>query len=889
MKRWLLFFFFLIIFSNMSCTYDDQNSQVISLTGEWEFYRNRLISPDDFTNAYPHELVGVPHNWREYPDTDPIGYATYRYTIDNAHSDRLYALNIPGMAGAYRLWVNGVLVTENGTVSTNLEQVEFTLSSHIITVPVYTNRFTIILQIANNEHPFGGFRKAIRFGESSLIYTEREKRIALMIFITGGMFFMSLYLGGLFLFGKRNPAILFIALYSLIMTLYNLITGRMFLYTLIPALSYPVHLRIELLTIYIGMIVFAQFFKQFYHQHISEKWLTLIQIIFIIPVVPALFFPVIWLFPIRIVYQFFLILTSIVYFFILIKSRLNREKGAGWMILGFGIFTITVINDILVKNMLIHSSEMGSYGYFVFLSCLTINLSWEITRAYRSVVYLSEKLNTEMALKRQNLEKLQEQEEELRDHRENLEDMIRERTRELSETMNELTVRSGEIEKAHTQMELAFELLDNVSAKLGATFDVKEIAEVLLEQARKYMPFPDGSVLLYNNDTQLLEFVSGIGSDQETRVAFRAGEGVAGYVFQHDVPVFVEDTSQDSRFITRQTNPRSLYCLPIHSRDEVIGVLNLGADEKTIYTDENLKFLNILIAFGGVAMENASLYERLERKVKQRTKELEEEQQKLRKQNKIIEDELNLARIIQMQFIPSTCPPNMAFYYKPMYQVGGDFVDFISLPDGQIGIFLSDVSGHGIPAALLTSIIKSLMLEFSQHMIDPARFLMFLNNRLLNFTAGNFVTALYGIYNPTEKNFTFSSAGHNAPYFLRDQELMTINMENRGLALGVYNNSQMLHFEKLFKNSYIQLVPGDKLILYTDGLIEAVNINEIAEDHPQGIPDFESTMLSGIIKTNSHLSAQEMIDKLVEELIRFRGDENFDDDVCIVCFDVTDE
>ena len=155
----------------------------------------------------------------------------------------------------------------------------------------------------------------------------------------------------------------------------------------------------------------------------------------------------------------------------------------------------------------------------------------------------------------------------------------------------------------------------------------------------------------------------------------------------------------------------------------------------------------------------------LEIKVDSRTRELEQEKELLQIRNTTIENELIIARKIQMQIIPGHSPvENIFAFYKPMDKVGGDFYDFLKYRDPhKIGIFLSDVSGHGVPAAFITSMIKTSILQAGADREDPATLLSHLNELLLNQTGGNFVTAFYGIYNPPTREFIFSNSGHNPP------------------------------------------------------------------------------------------------------------------------------
>ncbi|MCP4136441.1 MAG: SpoIIE family protein phosphatase [bacterium] len=266
-------------------------------------------------------------------------------------------------------------------------------------------------------------------------------------------------------------------------------------------------------------------------------------------------------------------------------------------------------------------------------------------------------------------------------------------------------------------------------------------------------------------------------------------------------------------------------------------------------------------------------------------KELAKERNKLKIRNETIEKELIMAREIQMQFIPSGSPHSkISFYYKPMDQVGGDFFEFTTFRESKlIGIFLSDVSGHGVPAAFITSLIKSFTLQPGNSRENPADFLRKLNNFLLNHTGGNFVTALYGIYDLSSREFIYSSAGHNLPYMISTNKIEQLSAKNKTVPLAIFSNEEIEDVKKPFYNNSIILEENSKLLLYTDGLVEAVNINDAGIDFEKNC--FEKKSLRHLMKDNQDLPSDQFVNKIVTELIAFRGSETFEDDVCIICLD----
>lgn len=277
----------------------------------------------------------------------------------------------------------------------------------------------------------------------------------------------------------------------------------------------------------------------------------------------------------------------------------------------------------------------------------------------------------------------------------------------------------------------------------------------------------------------------------------------------------------------------------------------------------------------------------LERKVEDRTVDLQREQKKLLQQNRMMLEELRLAQKIQKQYIPKKSPSSkVAFYYKPMEQLGGDFFDFVELPDGRLGLFLSDVSGHGVPAAFITSMIKSFMLQYRDLITDPAELLIALNDFLFQFTGGQFVTAFYGIYDPETRCFLYANAGHHSPYLIREGAPWYLSHEARGIPIAVLSTKDLQAENSLYKNMFLELPGHSKLFLFTDGLTEAVNIDERQQLPESMVADFETRDMIGAMMELSGLPASDFVEEMVARLVAYRGGTEFDDDVCLICMEV---
>jgi len=273
------------------------------------------------------------------------------------------------------------------------------------------------------------------------------------------------------------------------------------------------------------------------------------------------------------------------------------------------------------------------------------------------------------------------------------------------------------------------------------------------------------------------------------------------------------------------------------------------------------------------------LNQELESKVIERTAELVEERNKLERTNYIMEKEMDLARSLQQQLIPVNNKFTfISSIYYPMMQLGGDFFDFITFDNpSKIGIILCDVSGHGVSAAFITSMLKSVILQAGEQKNDPSVLLSYLNESFYDNSGGYFCTAVYCIYDSDLRTISYAIAGHERPLVIGRHTVRSLEGAS-SLPLGVLDNNSLLQRNKYFVTHRLQLEAGDKLFLYTDGLAEARPIGQKSQ--------FCDVELDAFINTHRQHSCDEFSSRLFTRLIEYRGADNFEDDICYICLDV---
>jgi len=245
---------------------------------------------------------------------------------------------------------------------------------------------------------------------------------------------------------------------------------------------------------------------------------------------------------------------------------------------------------------------------------------------------------------------------------------------------------------------------------------------------------------------------------------------------------------------------------PLTGQGELIGLLNLGPRRsEQEYTADDRQLLADLATQAAPAVRVAQL-------VRQQQIEAQARER--------LEQELRVARVVQETLLPKELPElagwKVAAYWQPAQAVSGDFYDFITLPDGNLGIVEADVTGKGVPAALVMAAARGILrVAAEQDPHSPGKVLAHVNDLLFpDIPPSMFVTCLYGVLNPTTGRFVFANAGHNLPT-QRAADAVT-ELRATGMPLGLLPDMTYDEHETL-------LVPGEMILIYSDGLVEAHN------------------------------------------------------------------
>jgi len=241
-----------------------------------------------------------------------------------------------------------------------------------------------------------------------------------------------------------------------------------------------------------------------------------------------------------------------------------------------------------------------------------------------------------------------------------------------------------------------------------------------------------------------------------------------------------------------------------------------------------------------------------------------------------LNNELEMARQIQLSILPHSIPKlpglEIAARFLPMTSVAGDFYDFIEIDEKHIGILIADVSGHGLPSALIASMLQVALTAQAGHASDPAKVLLGLNHALCGKFTYNFVTAAY-VYVDLEKNLMrYAGAGHPPVLQWRNSTGQTAKLLENGLVLGMVE-------EATYDTLELPLELGDRYVLYTDGVLEATN---------SAREEFGADRFMRFIENHKHLVADQFSETFLTELSRWSNqtaEQGQQDDITLLVID----
>ncbi len=375
---------------------DLKNGDTIRLDGEWEFYWNRLLTPDDFSSAEPPEKTGnitIPSYWNGYNTgigtAGGEGFATYRLKVKIKDGGRLYALRIKHMFTAYRLWVNNKIVAANGTVGRDRKSMEPQFLPLVAVFNPQSDEFQIIIQISNFYHANGGFWDSISLGDDETIRFGQIQSLFFEIFLFGVLIIMCIYYMAIFILRRQDHTYLFFSLLCFIIALRIPFVGERFFIYFFPWLDWEFSEKIAFLTANFGIVIgnlFLYWLLKKDYSRLIIKISTGFGITYSLFVI--LSFSRYYWYSLYLLYAIFLI--WLFYdFFIIIKASIKKREGAAFLITGIAFIFAAVVLEILYQLRIINIGHVAPFGLFIFIIMQALMLSYRYSLSFERVEMLS--------------------------------------------------------------------------------------------------------------------------------------------------------------------------------------------------------------------------------------------------------------------------------------------------------------------------------------------------------------------------------------------------------------------------------------------------------------------------------------------------------------------
>lgn len=402
-------------------------------------------------------------------------------------------------------------------------------------------------------------------------------------------------------------------------------------------------------------------------------------------------------------------------------------------------------------------------------------------------------------------------------------------------------------------------IVEATNAEAGAAFLIEPQEQVLSAKVVKGMfpPLMPTTDYVLTKQKYLAERVK--------REKIPIGQSVIGEAAKEGIPILIGDASTDPRVPKTAFDYltiKSIMVAPLRARGQISGVLAVvNKRDGNAFTEEDMDLLISLADQAASTVQLVKLYDEFAKKQR-------------------IEQELRVAHDFQQMLLPRECPSvpgfEIAAFSKPAQEVGGDYYDFFFVDEAKryLGLVIADVSGKGIPGALIMSMVRSTLRAEARTSLSPREVLLRANELAYSDTKENvFITMTYGILDTRTRTFRFARAGHE-PLVTLKQDSESVRLTSpEGIALGMVDNNIF----SIIEEATLQLEEGDLAVLYTDGVVEAMN----EEKNEYGKQRFFD-----LVVANRQLSPHELIEKTLSDIEAFTRGYPQHDDITLVAFKV---
>jgi sigma-B regulation protein RsbU (phosphoserine phosphatase) len=396
--------------------------------------------------------------------------------------------------------------------------------------------------------------------------------------------------------------------------------------------------------------------------------------------------------------------------------------------------------------------------------------------------------------------------------------------------------------------------LYEIGKETSSILDLDELLQRLAEIVKRVIDYEMFGILLLDEERQelVLRLAVNLGQGKE-RSRIAVSEGLCGAAVRSKGPVLVGDVRKDPRYVSLVPETRSELVVPLVHKDRVIGVLDLESPELDRFNEEHVKVLTLLASQVAVALENAKLYA------------------ELRRRDARIHRELRIARDVQHALFPEGSPAGPGWeasaHFRPALELGGDLYDFYDMGGGLLGVATGDVAGKGVAAALYAAFASGAVRSRAFERRAPADLLQRVNRTLVRRgIEGMFCTLAYALFDFQDRTVRVANSGLPQPLHYRAASKRAEALPVAGLPLGTFDGASYEEIE-------VALAPGDVLVFYTDGVLEARRGRE-----EYGL----ERLRQGLEAQAAELAAPALGESLLLDLDRFLGEAHPADDVTLV-------
>jgi len=397
-------------------------------------------------------------------------------------------------------------------------------------------------------------------------------------------------------------------------------------------------------------------------------------------------------------------------------------------------------------------------------------------------------------------------------------------------------------------------LLNEIARELTSILNLDELFGRIAELVRRLIDYQMFSILLLDASGERLQHRFSLRFNENIHLKHEIplGRGLVGYAAQNQQAVLVPDVAKDPRYVQANPETRSELAVPLIYKGKVVGVLDLEHTRRGFFTEEHQRTMSTLAAQIAIAIENARLYEEIER------------------QERRLERDLALARELQGRLLPQTSPHlahlDVAAKFVPARTIGGDLYDFIPYSMSRLGIVIGDVSGKGAPAAIYAALVSGIIRSHAPIEPAPAEMLSAVNLSLAERRIeAQFVSIIYAVWDDAHRTLTVSNSGLPRPIYMHAGKAEVI--EATGLPLGLFDEAEYDEFE-------FRMKPGDMFVLFSDGILDARNRKGEL---------FGRGRVERIVADRTGDSAASVVETLFEAVAEHSaGVETFDDQTVVV-------